>query len=78
MKLGHTVIAMLFIFAVSASAKSEYFVAMCVCAGIYMLGMIASEISELVEQKKRGDEELLRTLESIAMEMLKSLNKDKN
>ncbi|HWY35751.1 MAG TPA: hypothetical protein VNX68_13985 [Nitrosopumilaceae archaeon] len=80
MNIFQTIITTALILAVSASAKTEFFIPMCVCAGIYLLGCIASEISNLVEQQKLSTEqrnkeatELLRTLECIAMEISKKL-----
>ena len=43
----------------------------CACAGIHLLCLVGYEINQLTKQKKESSEQLLRTLESIALDLLR-------
>ena len=60
------------LFAININEKD--YILFSICAGIYFLGLIADEISELTKQKKENSEKLLRSIESIGLDLTNSLN----
>lgn len=56
------------------SSSDTQLVKTSILAGIYCLAEISLVLKQLIEQRKESSEQLLRTLESIASETLKSKN----
>jgi hypothetical protein len=65
----YTIIATAWIITIMNS--KQYFNMACACAVVHLLCLVGYEINLLTKQKKESSEQLLRTLESVAMELIK-------
>lgn len=50
------------------TATNNNYVLPAICAGVHLLGLIGYELQEMSKQRKESSEQLIRTLEAIALQ----------